>query len=53
MRYLITTCNLLPQDALILSEAEWLGVPAVATLDRDWQRVTTFDVYTCLDDQYV
>lgn len=53
MRHFITTCHLLPQDALILSEAERLGVPAVATLDRDWQRATIFDVYTCLDDQHV
>jgi predicted nucleic acid-binding protein len=37
---------LLPQDALILAEAERLGITAVATLDRDWRRVTEFDVYT-------
>ncbi len=46
LRYYITTCCLLPQDALILAEAERLGVQAVATLDQDWQRLTTFDVYT-------
>lgn len=46
MRHFITTYCLLPQDALILAEAERLGVAAVATLDRDWRRVTEFDVYT-------
>ena len=46
MRYFITTYNLLPQDALILAEAERLGVSAVATLDSDWRRVTEFDIYT-------
>ena len=40
--------QLLPQDALILAEAERLGVYAVATLDRDWQRANAFDVYTPL-----
>jgi len=39
---------LLPQDALILAEAERLGVLAVATLDRDWRRAAAFDVYTCV-----
>ena len=38
--------ELLPQDALILAEAERLGVRAVATLDSDWRRVTEFDIYT-------
>ena len=47
--YFIATYHLLPQDALILAEAERLGVPAVATLDLDWWRVVAFDVYTCLD----
>lgn len=47
LRYFITTYHLLSQDALILAEAERLGVSAVATLDQDWQRVTAFDVYTC------
>jgi len=47
MQHFITGYHLLPQDALILAEAERLGVPAVATLDRDWRRVTLFDVYTC------
>lgn len=46
LRYFITTYYLLPQDALILAEAERLGVSAVATLDSDWRRVTEFDVYT-------
>ena len=36
----------LPSDALILAEAERLGVRAVATLDSDWRRVTEFDIYT-------
>lgn len=48
MRYFITAYYLLPQDALILAHAERLGVPAVVTLDQDWQRVRSFDVYTCL-----
>lgn len=46
MRYFITTYNLLPQDALILAEAERLGVTAIATLDSDWRRVAEFDIYT-------
>ena len=46
MRHFITTYYLLPQDALILAEAERLGVSAVATLDSDWRRVTEFDIYT-------
>lgn len=46
MRYFITAYYLLPQDALILAEAERLGVTAVATLDSDWRRVTEFDIYT-------
>lgn len=33
---------------MILTEAERLGVKAVATLDGDWRRVTEFDVYTVL-----
>jgi len=41
---------LLPQDALILAEAERLGVLAVATLDQDWRRAAAFDVYTCLNE---
>jgi predicted nucleic acid-binding protein len=48
MHHFITACNLLPQDALILAHTERLGVLAVATLDQDWQRVSQFDVYTCL-----
>ena len=40
--------QLLPQDVLILAEAERLGVYTVATLDRDWQRASAFDVYTLL-----
>ena len=51
IRYFITVYYLLPQDALILAEAERLGVMAVATLDSDWQRVTEFDIYTPLDEQ--
>jgi len=47
MGYFIATYHLLPQDALILAEAERLSVPAVATLDRDWWRVAAFDIYTC------
>jgi len=46
--HFITTYHLLPQDALILAQAERLGVYAVATLDRDWRRASAFDVYTCL-----
>lgn len=46
LRYFITTYYLLPQDALILAEAERLGVTAVATLDSDWRRVAEFDIYT-------
>lgn len=46
IRYFITAYHLLPQDALILAEAERLGVTAVATLDRDWHRVAEFDIYT-------
>jgi len=60
-RHFIAAYHLLPQDALILSIAERLGVPAVATLDREWQRVASrnapedvpgdaaVDLYTCLD----
>ena len=48
MERFITIYHLLPQDALILSEAEGIGVKAVATLDQDWHRVDSFDVYTCL-----
>jgi predicted nucleic acid-binding protein len=48
MHYFITAYHLLSQDALILAEAERLGVTAVATLDQDWRRVVQFDVYTCL-----
>ncbi len=47
MRHFIIAHHLLAQDALILAEAERLGVSAVATLDRDWQQVTVLDVYTC------
>ena len=46
VRYFITAYHLLPQDALILSEAEQLGVTAVATLDSDWRRVNEFDICT-------
>ena len=49
VRHFITVYYLLPQDALILAEAERLGVMAVATLDSDWQRVAEFDIYTTLD----
>jgi predicted nucleic acid-binding protein len=45
-----TAYYLLPQDALILAEAERLGVLAVATLDQDWRRAAAFDVYTCLNE---
>ncbi len=45
-RHFVTTYYLLPQDALILTEAERLGVTAVATLDSDWRRVAEFDIYT-------
>ena len=45
-RHFITTYYLLPQDALILAEAERLGVTAIATLDSDWRRVAEFDIYT-------
>ena len=50
LHYFITAYYLLPQDALILAEAERLGVLAVATLDQDWRRATAFDVYTCLNE---
>ena len=46
MRHFITAYYLLPQDALILAEAERLGVTAIATLDSDWRRVAEFDIYT-------
>ncbi|MEA3397067.1 MAG: PIN domain-containing protein, partial [Chloroflexota bacterium] len=46
IRHFITTYYLLPQDALILAEAERLGVTAIATLDSDWRRVAEFDIYT-------
>lgn len=46
MRYFIQTYYLFPQDALILAEAERIGVKAVATLDKDWRRVAEFDIYT-------
>ncbi len=48
MRHFITAYHLLPQDALILSETERIGVAAVATLDGDWRRVAEFDIYTAL-----
>jgi predicted nucleic acid-binding protein len=48
LRHFITTYHLLPQDAMILAEAERLGVKAVVTLDSDWQRVIEFDVYSML-----
>lgn len=48
LRHFITTYHLLPQDAMILTEAERLGGRAVATLDSDWRRVDEFDVYTVL-----
>lgn len=51
IRHFITACCLLPQDALILAEAERLGVMAVATLDGDWRRVMEFDIYTTLSEQ--
>ncbi len=47
LHYFVSAYRLLPQDALILAETERLGVTGVATLDRDWQRVTDFDIYTC------
>jgi hypothetical protein len=46
LRHFIAAYDLLPQDALILAEAERLGVTAVATLDSDWRRVAEFDIYT-------
>ncbi len=46
IRHFITVYYLLPQDAMILAEAERLGVRAIATLDSDWRRVTEFDIYT-------
>jgi predicted nucleic acid-binding protein len=50
MLHFIRIYDLLPQDALILAHAERIGVSAVATLDQDWRRITTFDVYTCLEE---
>lgn len=47
--HFIQAYHVLPQDALILAEAERLGLRAVATLDQDWRRVTAFDIYTCLE----
>jgi len=47
MQHFITAHHLLPQDALILAQAERLEVWAVATLDLDWRRASGFDVYTC------
>ena len=46
LRHFIAHYQLLPQDALILAEAERLGVTAIVTLDSDWHRVTGFDIYT-------
>lgn len=47
LRHFITAYHLLPQDALILAEAEELGVMAVVTLDSDWHRAASeFDIYT-------
>lgn len=46
LRFFVTTYHLLPQDALILAEAQQLGVSAVATLDGDWRRVSEFDIFT-------
>ena len=48
LRYFIARYQLLPQDALILAEAERIGVTAVATLDADWRRAIDFDIYTVL-----
>ncbi len=48
MHHFITAYYLLPQDALILAQAEQIGVAAVATLDSDWHRVVEFDIYTVL-----
>lgn len=45
-RDLDTSHMSLPQDALILAEAERLGVTAIATLDSDWRRAIEFDIYT-------
>ena len=47
--HFISAYHLLPHDALILSEAERLRVLAVVTLDQDWRRVATFEIYTCLN----
>lgn len=44
--HLLNDYYLLPQNALILAEAERLSVTAVATLDSDCRRVTEFDSYT-------
>lgn len=49
MRIYIESYYLMPQDALILSHAEGLGVSAVATLDKDWERATDFDIYTIVN----
>jgi predicted nucleic acid-binding protein len=46
VRHFIIAYYLLPQDALILAEAERLGVRAIVTLDSDWRRVAEFDIYT-------
>jgi predicted nucleic acid-binding protein len=46
LRYFIRRYHLLPQDAMILTEAERIGVEAIATLDKDWRRIAEFDIYT-------
>lgn len=46
LRYFSRRYHLLPQDALILTEAERIGVKAIASLDKDWHRIAEFDIYT-------
>lgn len=46
MAELIIQYNILPKDATIISEAERMGVYALATLDSDWKRADGFTVIT-------
>ncbi len=45
LRHFITGYWLLPQDALILAEAERPGVRAVVSFDSDWRRFAGVDIY--------
>ena len=43
---IMTSFNLLPKDANIISEAERLGIHNLASLDKDWERASGFNVFT-------